>query len=215
MTGSASRRRVAFDPLAIRRDTAPVPLYDDALTLRSARRLYFDANGFGEGGYDAKWVKLKAGPVPIVFPNTPQRVRSVRLHDLHHVVTDYATDWTGEAEIGAWEIASNCRDHHAAWVLNLFAFAIGLFLAPGAMWRAFFRGRCSDNLYDQNFRDSLLDERVGHLRKRLGLDKTPNDVGPADVFAFLGWSAAGLATLGAGIALLVAPLVLLVRLLIG
>src|SRR5689334_975997 len=81
----------------------PMALYDDALTMRAARRLYFDANGFGEGGYDAKWVTVKMGPIPFAFPNSPERVRSVRLHDLHHVVTDYATDWTGEAEIGAWE----------------------------------------------------------------------------------------------------------------
>lgn len=190
-------------------------LYADYMTMREARRLYFDANGFDEGGYDAKWVKLMAGPVPIFFPNTAQRVRSVRLHDLHHVLTDYATDWTGEGEIGAWEIASDCRDHYAAWVLNLFALAIGLFLAPTAMWHAFYRGRCSDNLYEHEFRESMLDENVGDLRKRLGLAGIPTDVGPADVLTFLGWSMAGLAALGAGVALLLAPVVLLVRALLG
>lgn len=190
-------------------------LYADWVSMREARRLYFDANGFGDGGYDAKWVKLMAGPVPIFFPNTVQRVRSVRLHDLHHVVTDYTTNWTGEAEIGAWEIASNCRDHYAAWVLNLFAFGIGLFISPPAMWRAFFRGRCSDNLYEYDFRESMLDENVGDLRKRLGLMKTPTDAGPADVFAFLGWSSASLATLAAAVAIVLAPVVLLAEMLIG
>src|SRR6185369_8652618 len=132
-----------LDPFAFRRDTARVARYADSLTLLEARRQYFDANGFGEGGYDAKWVSVKIGPVPFAFPNTPQRVRSVRLHDLHHVVTDYDTDMTGEAEIGAWEIASNCRDHWAAWLLNLFALGMGLFISPARMWRAFVRGRRS------------------------------------------------------------------------
>ena len=192
-----------------------MPLYDDALTMREARRLYFDANGFGEGGYDAKWVKLMAGPVPIFFPNTPQRVRSVRLHDLHHVVTDYATDWTGEAEIGAWEIASDCRDHYAAWVLNLLALAIGLVIAPAAMWRAFARGRHSANLYENDFRESLLEERVGELRGRLGLATRARGAGPADILSFAGWSLAAVATLASGAAMLLAPLALLARLLIG
>jgi len=203
-----------FDPRAVRRNTAPVPLYADHLTVREARRLYFEANGFGEGGYDAKWVKLMVGPVPIFLPNTAQRVRSVRLHDIHHVLTDYATDWTGEAEIGAWEIASHCHDHYAAWVLNLAAFGIGVFLAPVATWQAFYRGRYSDNLYEYDFRESMLDQNVGELRRQLGLAGVSIDVGPADVLTFLGWSLASLATLAAGISLLLAPVVLLARALI-
>jgi hypothetical protein len=186
-----------------------VATYDDALTMRDARRLYFDANGFGEGGYDAKWVTAKMGPIPIAFPNSPQRVRSVRLHDLHHVVTDYATDWTGEAEIGAWEIASNCRDHYAAWVLNLFAMGIGLLIAPGAVWRAFVRGRRSGNLYDREFDEAMLDEKVGALRGRLRLAGLNETASAADALAFVAWSIAALASLLFAAAVLVGPVVLL------
>ena len=74
-----------------------MPHYDAALTLREARGRYFAANGLGEGGYDDKWVRLAVGPLRFAFPNTAGRVRAVRYHDLHHVVTGYATDWTGEA----------------------------------------------------------------------------------------------------------------------
>jgi len=81
---------------------------DDALTLKAGRQLYFERSGI-EPGYDARWVTLRAGGIPVlVFPNTAGRVRAVRLHDLHHVVTGYETTWTGEAEIGAWEIATGC-----------------------------------------------------------------------------------------------------------
>lgn len=69
-------------------------------TVAEARARYFAANGFDERGYAARWVRLQAGPIPIYFPNTRARVRSVRVHDVHHVVTGYATTWTGEAEIG-------------------------------------------------------------------------------------------------------------------
>src|SRR5215470_18087947 len=83
-----------------------MPSYADSLTLRDARAQYFTENNFGDGGYTAKWVKVQAGPIPIYFPNTAARVHAVRFHDLHHVATEYKTTWTGEAEIGAWEIAS-------------------------------------------------------------------------------------------------------------
>ena len=66
------------------------------------------------------------------IPNTEGRRRAVRIHDLHHVVTGYQTDLRGEAEIGAWELASGCLRWPAATVLNLFALAIGLVIAPAA-----------------------------------------------------------------------------------
>lgn len=81
--------------------------YEDALRVRDARARYFESNGFGDGGYDAKWVKLALGPIPFAFPNGAARVRAVRLHDLHHVATGYDTNVLGEAEIGAWEIGSS------------------------------------------------------------------------------------------------------------
>jgi hypothetical protein len=192
-----------------------VALYPDDLTMREARRLYFDANGFDDGGYDVKWVKLRIGPMPFAFPNTAQRVRSVRLHDLHHVVTDYATDMTGEAEIGAWEIASNCRDHWAAWVLNLFAMGIGLLIAPARLWRAFVRGRHSANLYEDDFREAMLDQRVRDLRGRLRLGGGQEPADAGDLLAFALWSAAGAAALLTGTALMLAPLVLVLRVLAG
>lgn len=74
-----------------------MPHYAAALTLRDARGRYFAANGLGEGGYQDARVRLALGPVRFAFPSTAGRVRAVRYHDLHHVVTGYATDWTGEA----------------------------------------------------------------------------------------------------------------------
>ena len=96
-------------------------VYDDALSLGAARAQYFARSGFDESSYVDRWVRLQAGPLRLWLPNTAARVRAVRLHDLHHVVTGYDTSWTGEAEIGAWELASGCADHYAAWFLNLSA----------------------------------------------------------------------------------------------
>src|SRR4030095_2853358 len=59
-----------------------------------------------DGGYSDRWVRVETKPIPFYFPNWPSRVAAARLHDLHHIATDYETDWPGEAEIAAWEIAS-------------------------------------------------------------------------------------------------------------
>ena len=140
------------------------------MLVRDARARYFAENGFGDGGYDERFVVLRAAGVPVaVFPNTKQRVRSVRIHDVHNVRTEYATSWTGEAEIAAWELASGCGDHWAAWLLNLGAALIGLAIAPRALWRAARRGWRSRNLYRDEWSDALLDRTVAELRRELGL----------------------------------------------
>ena len=142
--------------------------------VREARARYFAENGFGDGGNDDRFVWLRAGGLPVlVLPNTRQRVRSVRIHDVHHVLTGYATSWRGEGEIAAWELASGCRDHVAAWLLNLAAALIGCLIAPRAAWRAFRRGRATRNLYDREWDDGILERSVSGLRRELGLDATP------------------------------------------
>jgi hypothetical protein len=187
--------------------------YDD-LPVRVARARYFEDNEFGaDGGYGAKWVTLKLGPLPLAFPNTAARIAAVKLHDLHHVVTGYATTPTGEAEIGAWEVASGCGRYTAAWMLNLWAMSYGTWLAPRALFRAFVRGRHSGNLYHgATLDDALLDRSVSDLRAQLHVPMEPVRVATDDGIAFVAWSVAaalwGLASLG----LLAALAVSLVRL---
>lgn len=185
--------------------------YEDALRVRDARARYFESNGFGEGGYDAKWVKLALGPIPFAFPNSAARVRAVRLHDLHHVATGYDTNVLGEAEIGAWEIGSSCRGFVAAWILNLYAMQLGLWINPAAVFRAFVRGRHTGNLYRGEWDEALLEARVGELRERLGLSAPAPEATGIDRAAFLGWSALALLLALATSALVLAPFVLLAR----
>ena len=167
-----------------------MPRFAPDLRIREARSDYFATAGFApDGGYSDKWVKLKIGRFALAFPNTPARVRSVRLHDIHHVLTEYATTWTGEAEIGAWEIASGCGKHIPAWVLNLGAFAIGLVLAPRRTFQAFVRGLHSRNLYPGQFEERLLDCTVGELRTELAIPEQAPSASLKDWIAFLFWSA--------------------------
>ena len=156
-------------------------------TVAEARAAYFRREGLGVEGYEARWVKLKAGPIPLFFPNSKARVRAVKLHDLHHVATEYPTTWTGEAEIAAWELAAGCHHHHAAWVLNASAMAIGLVIAPRATYRAFVRGRHSRSLYEGEFSDDLLELTLADLRQQLQLDTATSDANASDKLAFAGW----------------------------
>lgn len=170
--------------------------YEDSLPVPEARQRYFDDNGFTEAGYDDRWVVVRVGGLHIpAFPNSAARRRAVKLHDLHHVATGYQTDWTGEAEIGAWEVGGGCHHHLAAWYLNVSVMGIGVLIAPRATWRAFLRGRQSRTLYDGEFSESLLDGTVGALRSRLGLDREPAPPTPADRLVFAGFAALALAQL--------------------
>jgi len=145
--------------------------YEDDLTLRNARARYFESAGLDDGGYTDSWVIFRVAGVPIAaLPNTAQRIRSVRLHDIHHVLTGYDTSWTGEAEIAAWELASGCADHAAAWFFNFSAALIGVFIAPRALWTAAVRGRAQQNLYAGEWDEAILDRRLGELRRDLRID---------------------------------------------
>lgn len=184
--------------------------YDDALNVREARQRYFAENRLVDGGYRARWVRLQAGPLALYFPNTRARVRALRFHDIHHLLTGYDTTWTGESEIAAWEIASGCARHYAAWLLNLSALAIGLTINPRAVFCAFVRGRRTANLYTAAFDDSLLSATVGSLRHRLRLGIAPGLPTLRDRVTFAVCAVLGVATLAGSILIaLAAPIMVL------
>jgi hypothetical protein len=183
-----------------------MPRYADTMTLLAARAAFFERSGLGaDGGYDARWVRVETRPFPLFFPNARRRVAAAKLHDLHHVATEYATDWPGEAELAAWEIAGGCGPYMWAWVLNLGAFVVGLFRSPRRVFHAFVRGRRARNLYHSGLADSELDDMtVGALRDRLGV-RAPNERARAsDVVAFVTWCAMAIAYHAGAIALALA-----------
>lgn len=168
--------------------------FSDSMTLADARADFFQASNLGpDGGYGDRWVRVETKPIPVFFPNTACRVVAAKLHDLHHIATEYAVDWTGEAEIAAWEIAGGCGRHGWAWLLNLGAFTVGLVRSPRRMFRAFVRGRHAiTNLYQTGFAESDLEKiTVGALRRRMGMDEPPPSVRRGDIAAFAVWGMIG------------------------
>jgi hypothetical protein len=163
--------------------------FAETVRVRDARDRYLADNGLSAAGYTDKWARFKLGPLPVWIPNTAARKRALPLHDLHHVATEYATTYRGEAEIAAWELAGGCGDYHAARGLNTVAFGIGLLIAPRATYRAFMRGRRSRTLYTGVDPNELLDLSVGELRRELGLDGDLDAPTVRDTLWFAAWCA--------------------------
>lgn len=189
--------------------------YPNTLTLGEARSLFFARSGLGsDGGYNARWVRIETKPIPIYFPNTARRVEAAKLHDLHHIANEYKTDWPGETEIAAWEIASGCGAHRWAWVLNFGAFTVGTVLFPKRLYRAFIRGRHCANLYRENFPESELPTKtVEWLRTRLGIERADLTATPRDKLAFAFWCLLAAGYYAAWLAIGIAIFWLMVRVL--
>lgn len=145
------------------------PSYPDGLTIREARDRFLAFNGFQVEDYSAPTYAVKLWKVRIRFPNTKAHRWAAPLHDLHHVLTGYKTDWIGEAEIAAWELRAGCRTVLVYW-LDLSGAAIGLLISAVRVCRAFCRARGQRTLYhDPTSYDSMLRMTLGEVRARLGI----------------------------------------------
>lgn len=171
-------------------------------TVFDARAEYFAANDFGDdGGYGRSTVTIYLFGIPIPFPNTAGRKKAVVFHDMHHLVTGYATDNVGEAEIGAWELGSGCSQVRAALVLNTGSLLLGVFKSPRKVFAAFVRGRQSSNLYGQDPR-ALLTREVDDVARELGLTRSVRPATPGDRVAFAGYLIAAVASVVLPLALI-------------
>lgn len=59
------------------------------LKVKDALELYFKKYQFTNGAYDDKFFGIKIGPVFIPVPNTKARITAVKIHDIHHLLTEY------------------------------------------------------------------------------------------------------------------------------
>ena len=145
--------------------------YSDDLVVQEARDLYLAENSFSICDYDAPTFTIGIFGLALKFPNTEAHKRAVPLHDLHHVLTGYGTNWIGEAEIGAWELRAGCKSF-IVYFLNGSGVIIGLFISPLRVWRAFQAARGQRTLYNDPISyDRLLQMTVGELRKKLGISR--------------------------------------------
>ncbi len=165
-----------------------------AMTLREARDRYLAGAGLSTDTYDEDWVDIELGPVPLRLPSPAARKRVLPLHDLHHALTGYQADIVGEAEIGAWELASGLGPHAIGYALDLMTLAWSPWVAPRRVWRAFVRGRRSRNFYAAPLPldPAVLEQDLDATREQLNIAETPVRGTLADGLAFAGWYALAL-----------------------
>ncbi len=162
----------------------------DNPTVGAARAAFFRDNGFpSDGGYDDEHAEAEFGPLRYRVKSSKARGDALRVHDLHHVATGYPTDWRGEAEISAWELGSRLGTRFPyAWITVLFGVFSGIVAHLGPTFRAFVRGRRSQNLYGDRFDAAWLDRRLSTLRAELRLEEETPRAKASDALAFVGWS---------------------------
>jgi len=137
--------------------------------MREARDRFLASNGFLIEDYSAPTYTVKFWRLPIRLRNTKAHQWATPLHDLHHILTGYRTDWIGEAEIAAWELRAGCKTLVAYW-LDASGAAIGMFISPARVWRAFLKAKGQRTLYrDPALYELLWHMTVGEVRARLGI----------------------------------------------
>lgn len=139
-------------------------------TVEQGRNRYLEENGFTVEAYDDKWTKATAFGIDFAVPNTARHRVAIMLHDLHHVVTGFGTDFAGEGEVSAWEIRRGLRGL-GVYVGSLVSagLALGMVVSPGRTrraWTASGAGHQSLFTTDIPYR-KLLEMSVGELRERL------------------------------------------------
>lgn len=173
---------------------APDAELDGTRTLRELRAAFLDDMQFDDGEVVHKkieWVKL--GPIPIPIPNPPSRVAALKLHDTHHLITGYGTDWVGEYQISGWEVGAGLHRNPVAWTFCLMGHTAGLVVCPRKTVRAFARGRRGRTLFGQDA-EVVFDKTLDEGRAFCGTDQPEPAVGAGDVARALGWGLLGVVT---------------------
>lgn len=139
-------------------------------TVERGRNRYLEENGFSVEAYEDKWTKATAFGIDFAVPNTARHRVAIMLHDLHHVVTGFGTDFAGEGEVSAWEIRRGLGGL-GIYVGSLVTagLALGMVVSPGRTRRAW---TASGARHPSLFRlglpyPKLLEMSVGELRQRL------------------------------------------------
>lgn len=99
------------------------------------------------GDFESHCVRVYIGCILAPVPNIKARMKYLKFHDLHHIMSGYGIDRIGESEISAWELGSRSCRKPIISIMNLFALSTGYILNPTKVTSAFYRGCRSKNLY--------------------------------------------------------------------
>ena len=141
-------------------------------TVAEALGQYLRVNGFEWADYDAPSAEIQALGLTVRIPNPPARQRAVRRHDLHHILTGYGTDITGEAEVSAWELRRGLGPVGLyVWAIIVSVTLFGLIHSPRRMLQAWRKspGEGSAFSLDREGYEALLQMTVAEARAAYGI----------------------------------------------
>ncbi len=119
--------------------------------------------------YSGYWFYINIRGVKVPFFPRIGFQNGLPAHDAHHMLLGYETNWIGECETAAWELASGgCGRYIAYWIDRLFFVAIALTMSPSRTLRAWRRGWGHNNLY-RIAPDKLLVMDLVEVRRYLSL----------------------------------------------
>ena len=145
------------------------------MKTEEALREFLQAQGVAKGNvgandlYSGYWFYINIRGVKVPFFPRIGFQNALPAHDTHHMLLGYETNWIGECETAAWELASGgCGRYIAYWIDRLFLFAIALITVPARSLRAWRRGWGHRNLY-RIAPDQLLVMDLVEVRRYLSL----------------------------------------------
>jgi hypothetical protein len=134
-------------------------------TLRVARDRYLGEHGLSTQSYAEPRFLLRIGFIRLDLPNPGL----LPYHDLHHVLTGYASDLIGEAEISVFELRGGGANAMVTF-LCVGGILIGALRSPRRLQYAWRRCRGVRSLYHARpDYETLLERTVEEVRRELGI----------------------------------------------
>jgi hypothetical protein len=111
------------------------------MTIQQELENYWHQNGLPQnGGADDLFNEAKIGKFSFKYPNLDGK--ALILHDLNHLITGYETNWEGECQVSAWELASGGRiGYPRTWIYPISLVFLGIIICPLKTLKAFKNGR--------------------------------------------------------------------------
>jgi hypothetical protein len=120
-----------------------------------------------DGGISETFNEARIGSFSFRYPNFDGR--ALLLHDINHLLTGYPTNWVGECQVSAWELASGGRKGYPrTWIYPVSLVMLGLLICPVKTHKAFLAGKGKTNPFILSATVNVLELSREELERLVG-----------------------------------------------
>jgi hypothetical protein len=120
-----------------------------------------------DGGVSETFNEARIGSFSFRYPNFDGR--ALLLHDINHLLTGYPTNWIGECQVSAWELASGGRKGYPrTWIYPISLVMLGLLICPVKTYKAFLAGKGKTNPFILSATVNVLEMSREELERLVG-----------------------------------------------